>query len=82
MAINCDPAALEKAAACFQCISPDMREPVMIYLLAQIANGSAGTTTDPAALVKAATCYRCPEPATREAITNFLLCAIAKASGA
>ena len=45
--ISCDPKDLVKNAACFTCVPREMREPVALYLLCQIAQGggSPGTCT-------------------------------------
>ena len=72
MALVCDPAALTKAAACFQCIPKEMQEDVELYLLAVIAGGS----TDPKVLSAAAAGFR--GVANKDEVRLYLLC---KAAG-
>lgn len=73
MAVNCDPAALVNAAACFSCIPESMQKPVELYLLAVAAGGSM----DPATLVANAKCFTCIDHSMREAVAEYLLCQIA-----
>ena len=69
--INCDPAALAKAAACFCYNEPEARS-AMVYLLAQIA----GDASTPAELAAKAKCY-CFDQKTGEQVMTYLLCQIA-----
>ena len=86
MAINCDPKALQNAAACFsECIPPGNEKAVMIYLLAQILNAMTGASTDPKVILQAATAS--PNSfmtlfGIEDAVMMYLLCQIAQASGA
>ena len=69
--VNCDPALLAKAAACYCYTEPQFRS-VLIYLLAQIA----GHSSTPAELARKAACY-CFDQRTAEAVTTLLLAQLA-----
>jgi hypothetical protein len=69
MSVNCDPASLVKAAACYDCIPHRMRSPVMNYLLSLIA----GVSADPAALVKASACLSCIPKAMIPQVQTYLM---------
>ena len=68
--INCDPAAISSAGACY-CYSDKESRRVITYLLAQIA----GDTSTPAALAQKASCY-CFDPRTADAVITYLLCEV------
>jgi hypothetical protein len=78
MAVNCDPAALTRAAACMDCIPKSERAAVELYLLAVLAKGSL----DPATLVRAARCMNCIPRSERENVKLYLMCQVATAAGA
>lgn len=82
MAINCDPSTLPNAARCFeQCIPPGDQQAVQTYLLAQIANSLAGTSTDPQTLAGLSAPFLRLKGIEQD-VQLYLLCAIASASGA
>jgi len=82
MPIDCTPQGLATAAQCFEACVPDgMHQPIQTYLLAQIANTLAGTSTDPNTLSRLAACFRCLD-GQQAAVQDYLLCQIATASGA
>lgn len=82
MAIDCSPQGLATAAQCFEACVPEGMHPAMqTYLLAQIANTLAGTSTDPGTLANLARCFRCLD-GNHGAVQDYLLCQIATASGA
>ena len=68
--LTCDPAALVAAAKCFECVPPEMREPLELYLMATIAGGSM----DPATLVKDAACFQCIPQSERGNVLLYLTC--------
>jgi len=71
---DCSAQALATAAQCFQgCIPDGMQDAVQTYLLAQMANMIAGTSTDPNTLAKLASCFRCLD-GTHDSVQTFLLC--------
>lgn len=72
MAISCEPAALQAAAKCFECLTPKQHLTVQTYLLAVIAGGS----TDPATLLAQAKCFACMTPAQQQEVQVMLLCNI------
>lgn len=81
MAIDCSPQGLATAAQQFECCIPDGAHlAVQTYLLAQIANALAGTSTDPKVLANLATCFRCLD-GNQASVQTFLLCAITTALG-
>lgn len=73
--INCDPAALARAAACFCYSDKKVEDAIMIYLLAQIA----GDTSTPSALAQEAKCFCFADQTMRDAVITYLLCQIANA---
>lgn len=82
MPIDCTPQGLATASACFEsCIPDGMHWAIQTYLLAQIANTLAGTSTDPGTLANLARCFRCLD-GNQAAVQAYLLCQIATASGA
>lgn len=70
VAINCDPAALAKAAACY-CSTEQQQLADIVYLLKQIA----GNTMTPAQLAQASACF-CSDKKTQYANITYLLCQI------
>jgi hypothetical protein len=78
MAVSTSPTELSAAAACYNCIPDDMREPVLIYILAQAAGLGAMT---PAQLMDAAKCYRFPE-GKASSVLAYLMCQVANSGGA
>ena len=72
MAVNCDPATLARASACY-CYNETVSAEVMIYLLAQLA----GDASTPAQLAVKAKCYCYSDKKLAEAVKIYLLCAIA-----
>lgn len=68
--VNCDPAALSRASACY-CSPEDVQRAEMVYLLLQIA----GLNLMPSELAKASACYCAPEDVWRGEVT-YLLCQI------
>lgn len=82
MAVECTPQGLVTGAQCFQTCVPDgMHQAIQTYLLAQIANSMAGTSTDPQTLANLAKCFRCLD-GNQASVQSYLLCQIATASGA
>ena len=80
--MDCSSQALATAASCFDCqVPPGLHMIIQTYLLAQIANTLAGTSTDPSVLANAARCFDCAS-SNLAAIQVYLLCQIANASGA
>lgn len=77
MAINCDPATLARASACY-CYDQKVSDAVMIYLLAAIA----GDTSTPKELAEKAKCYCFGDRQVAEAVKALLLCEAATAAGA
>ena len=75
---SCDPAAITRAAACFDCIPKSQRDAVELYLLAVLAGGSM----DPATLVRQAKCFSCVPREMVEPVKLLLLCNAATALGA
>ena len=71
MAVNCDPNALQAAAACY-CFPKDTQDAILIYLFQQIA----GDTSTPSELAAKAATMRIPDAQLREAVITYLLCAI------
>lgn len=69
MAINCDPATLALASACY-CYDQKTSDAVMIYLLAAIA----GDTSTPKELAEKAKCYCFGDHQMAEAVISYLLC--------
>ena len=82
MAVSCDSASLVQAAKCFECVPGEAKDMVLLYLWAQIAAATAGTSTDPATLVKNAKCFSCVPGEAKAEVRLYLLCQIATASGA
>lgn len=70
------PQQLADASPCYACIPKGMRDAVMIYLLAQLAE-----MTDPQALINAARCYDCIPVGLRGAVTIYLQDAILAGGG-
>lgn len=71
MPIDCSPAALAKASACY-CSPENVQRAETIYLLKRIA----GDTSTPAELAKKAACF-CFDKKTGESVILKLLCQIA-----
>jgi hypothetical protein len=78
MAVNCDPNALEQAAACYKCIPTGTQREVMIFLLNQIL----GTGLTVQQLLNGAKCYKCIPTGQQDEVISFLLCQIANKVGA
>ena len=76
--LNCDPATIARASACFTCLTKSQRAAVELYLLASLAGGSM----DPATLVRQARCFACVPPEMVESVKMMLLCNAATALGA
>lgn len=72
MAVNCTPAALAEASACFCFDNDRTREAVMIYLLNKIS----GLNLDKNTLATNSKCFCFGKEESRAAIT-YLLCQIA-----
>jgi hypothetical protein len=70
--INCDPNALQQAAACYKCVPAGAQNEVIIYLLQQIA----GNTQTPDQLMQSATCLRCVPQGMLQEVMVYLLCQI------
>ncbi len=81
MAITCTPQALITGATCFDCIPAGYRGAVENYLLAQIANAIAGTSTDPNTLSRLAACFECQPVSLQLAIQDYLICQVVNVSG-
>lgn len=77
MPINCDPKALDQAAACFNGILPGDRDTVIIYLLNQLL----GSGLTPKQLMQAAACFDGIPHGMRDAVMTYLLCQIANGPG-
>jgi hypothetical protein len=78
---DCTPQGLASAAQCFDsCVPPGMQQALQTYLLAQIANSVAGTSTDPEVLAQQASCFFC-NYGMDAPIQTFLLCKIVTALG-
>ena len=81
MAVDCSAQGLATASQCFECQIPDGYHPALqTYLLAQIANNLAGTSTDPQTLANLAKCFRCLD-GNQAAVQSYLLCQIVTALG-
>jgi hypothetical protein len=74
---NCDPEFIAQQAKCFQCYDDKERRMVETYLLAQISNTLAGTSTDPGTLLKAAAQFQGVSEKGLVQIQDYLLCQIA-----
>lgn len=70
--VNCDPAALAKAAACYCYGDRKTADSAIIYLLAQIA----ADTSSPSELAKKAACFCFADAPSRDAVLLYLLCNI------
>jgi len=79
MAISCDPATIVAQAKCFNCVPPQMRKPVELYLLATIG-GLATDKAGVAAIVKAAACFQCITPEEKFMVEAYLLAQLAGCS--
>jgi hypothetical protein len=69
--MNCDPAAVAKASACF-CLPEKESRAALLYLLNQIS----GLNLTPAQLAKNSSCF-CLNAKAAKAAELYLLCAIA-----
>lgn len=72
--ISTDAETLAANSRCYACVPPEMRGPVLIYVLAKLA-GLEGQTT--AQLVEAAKCYYGMDDNTARALQLYLLNVIA-----
>lgn len=69
--MNCDPAAVAKASACF-CLTEPQARAAMLYLL----NNISGLNLTPSQLAANSKCF-CLESKSAKAAELYLLCAIA-----
>lgn len=76
--LDCAPAPLARASACYCYGDQKVADSVIIYLLAQIA----GDTSTPAELAAKAKCYCFSDKQLADAVKLFLLCEAATAAGA
>ena len=74
--MDCDPAAIAKASACF-CLPEKEARGALLYLL----NAQSGLNLTPAQLAKNSACF-CLDAKSSKAAELYLLCQIASAAGA
>jgi hypothetical protein len=81
MAVACDPKSVAASAEPFDALSERDLLVVQTYLLAQLANSTAGTSTNPKTLVALAAAFYAIDGMIPE-VQGYLLCSIAQAVGA
>jgi hypothetical protein len=81
MAVACDAKSITATAESYASLSERDLLVVQTYLLAVIANGTAGTTTNPKQLVALAAAFYAIDGMIPE-VQAYLLCATANAVGA